>query len=281
MSGYWGNATKLAVHVLALVAVLVFARNASAGGRLEFLIERLKYPPSPGQADDFRVRTAAALALGSTSDDAVVVPLCAALSDPSDAVRAAVAVSLRRLARSSSADCLRDRASLESKVAVLAEIKRAIDAVEAAATPPSKSHVRTDNAHYYVSISRVTNRTSRPTGEVESVVRSAITEALTSSGDYAIAPQGETSDVATRVVSSHRWKGYFLSASVEKFDYSADGLRVRVKLAVFSYPEKDLRGEVPAGATLPGAHPGDTGAENQLMSLVAARAADLFAQNFR
>ena len=69
--------------------------------------------------------------------------------------------------------------------------------------------------------------------------------------------------------------------SVDKFDYSDGNLRVRVKIAVSSYPGKDLRGEVPAAATLPGARPGDKGAEDQLMGVVAARAAELFAQNFR
>jgi hypothetical protein len=54
-----------------------------------------------------------------------------------------------------------------------------------------------------------------------------------------------------------------------------------MKIAVFSYPGKDLRGEVPAGATLPGARPGDKAAEDELIGLVATRAAELFAQNFR
>ena len=72
-----------------------------------------------------------------------------------------------------------------------------------------------------------------------------------------------------------------LGISVEKFDYSDGNLRVRVRIAVFSYPGRDLRGEVPAGATLPGARPGDKGAEDQLLSVVAGQATDLFAQNFK
>ena len=44
---------------------------------------------------------------------------------------------------------------------------------------------------------------------------------------------------------------------------------------------RDLRGEIPAGATLPGARPGDKGAEDQLLTVVAGQAAELFAQNFR
>jgi hypothetical protein len=76
-------------------------------------------------------------------------------------------------------------------------------------------------------------------------------------------------------------KGFFLSVSVEKFDYSDGNLRVRVTIAVFSYPGKDLRGEVPAAASVPGARPGDRGSEDQLLGLAAGRAAELFAQNFK
>ena len=54
-----------------------------------------------------------------------------------------------------------------------------------------------------------------------------------------------------------------------------------MKIAVFSYPGKDLRGEVPSAATAQGTRPGDTATEDQLMGIVAARAAELFSQNFR
>jgi hypothetical protein len=127
----------------------------------------------------------------------------------------------------------------------------------------------------------VTNATGRPTSEVEPIVQSAIASKLASLGDYQLAPSGESNDAAKSAISKRSLKGFFLSVSVEKFDYSEGNLRVRVKIAVFSYPGKDLRGEVPAGATLPGARPGDRGAEDQLMGVVAARAAELFAQNFK
>jgi hypothetical protein len=112
-------------------------------------------------------------------------------------------------------------------------------------------------------------------------VRDAIAAKLASLGEYQLAPAGESSDSARSAIAKRSLKGFYLSVSVEKFDYSDGNLRVRVKIAVFSYPGKDLRGEVPAGATLPGARPGDKGAEDQLMGVVAARAAELFAQNFK
>ncbi len=53
-----------------------------------------------------------------------------------------------------------------------------------------------------------------------------------------------------------------------------------MKVAVFTYPGKDLRGEVPAGLTQTGVSPGDKAAEDNLLQMAAARAVELFAQNF-
>lgn len=261
---------------------------ALADGRAQFLAERLKYPPAAGQPDDFRVRTNAALALGSTDEDDAVAPLCAGLADPSELVRQAVAVALKRLARGTSADCLRKRASVETSGVVKQQIQQAIEAVEAAMSSngsnwsePVRSTQRTSSARYYVSISPVVNRTTRSSEEIARLVREALASKLAELGGYQVAPAGESSGAARAVIAKRKLKGFYLAVSVDQLDYSEGGLRVRVKIAVFSYPGKDLRGEVPAGATLPGARPGDNGAEDQLIGTVAARAAELFAQNFR
>jgi hypothetical protein len=124
------------------------------------------------------------------------------------------------------------------------------------------------------------NNTGRPGGEVERLVHDAVASKLAQLREYQLAPAGESSVTAKAVMAQRKLKGYSLTVSVEKFDYS-DGLRVRVKIAVSSYPGKDLRGEVPAAATSPGARPGDKGAEDQLVGVVAERATELFAQSFR
>jgi len=274
---------RIGAHLLVLLALMLLSSTARADGRVSFLADRLKYPPAAGQADDFRVRTNAALALGAT-DDGAIAPLCGGLADPSNVVRQAVAVALKRLARESSRDCLQGRAGVETNASVKAEIKRAIDALDAASAPaaPAGGGGETPaNAKYYVSVSRITNNTTRSAADVQRIVGGAIASKLAELGEYQIAPSGETNDAAKAALSKKRLKGYYLGVSVDKLDYSEGSLRVRVKIAVFSYPGRDLRGEVPAGATLPGARPGDSSAEEQLMGVVAARAAELFAQNFR
>jgi hypothetical protein len=279
-----GSTARLGVAVLVALAVWLMPFGASAESRLEFLSRRLQFPPPPGQADDFRVRTNAALALGATNDDGAVAPLCAGLADPSDIVRQAVAVALKRLSRSSSLECLRSRAAVETSPAVKDQVRRAIEAIAAAPTAPTDSGGAAPavaNARFYVALSRVTNHTSRTAGEVERIVHDAIAGKLAETGGYQLAPPSESVEAAKAALTKRRLKGYYLSIAVDKFDYSDEGLRVRVKIAVFSYPGRDLRGEVPSGAMLPGARPGDKAAEDQLMSVVAARAAELFTQNFQ
>jgi hypothetical protein len=272
--------------LLMLMALVLVALPARADGRVTFLSARLKYPPAAGQVDDFRVRTNAALALGTTDDDGAIAPLCGGLDDPSEVVRQAVAVALKRLARASAHDCLERRAEVETNAAVKAQIKRTLEGLAGASAHGSsgtadETPATVADAKYYVAVSHITNNTTRSAADVERIVRGAIAAKLGDLGEYQLAPPGESNDAAKAALAKRHLKGFYLGVSVDKFDYSDGSLRVRVKIAVFSYPGRDLRGEVPAGATLPGARPGDSAAEEQLMNVVAGRAAELFAQNFK
>jgi len=264
----------LPVLLLFLLASAPFVSTARADSRTDFLIGRL-------QADDFRVRTNAALALGQTGDAAVVSPLCGALSDSSDVVRQAVAVALQRLAKPSATGCLKARLSVETSDAVKRQIAKALEASEPSAPDTSAATPRVvADAKYYVAISAITNQTSRPDDEIAQVVGAALRGKLDELGGYQLAPANETPEQARASMTRRKLKGYYLAVRVEKFDYSDGNLRVRVKVAVFTYPGKDLRGEVPSGLTQTGVSPGDKSAEDNLLRMAAGRAVELFAQNF-
>jgi hypothetical protein len=131
-----------------------------------------------------------------------------------------------------------------------------------------------------VAISPLANQTGRDDGEIGRVVGGAIRSKLDELGGFQLAPDKEGPDQARAAIAKRKLKGYYLSIRVEPFDYSGGNLRVRVKVAVFTYPGKDLRGEVPAGLTQTGVRPGDKGTEDNLLQMAAARAVELFAQNF-
>jgi hypothetical protein len=266
----------------AAAAVLVLSTFvpgvARADSRTDFLIGRL-------QAQDFRVRTNAALALGQTGDDGVVLPLCGALGDASDVVRQAAALALLRLAKPASASCLKDRLAVETNDGVKRQISKALAALPSGGSDSSGSSLSPPphtvaNAKFYVAISPIANQTGRPDDEIAQVVGSSIRGKLDELGGFQVAPDKESPDQARAAIAKRKLKGYYLAVRVEKFDYADGNLRVRVKVAVFSYPGKDLRGEVPAGLTQTGVSPGDKSAEDNLLEMAAARAVELFAQNF-
>jgi hypothetical protein len=263
----------------ALLVALLIAPAGEADSRTAFLIDHLKYPPPAGQTDDFRVRTNAALALGQSNDDGAVSPLCDALADPSEVVRQAVAAALKRLGRATSLDCLKGRLGTEQSSAVKQQISKAIESIQAAAPPPGPK--TNANAKFYVALSPVTNNTGRTQADIDRIVLGAIKAKLDALGAYQLAPPSETADAARVQIGKRKLKAYYLAIRVEKFDYSDGNLRVRVKLAVFTYPGKDLKGEVPAGLTQSGVTPDDHSAEENLMGLAADKAAELFAQNFQ
>jgi hypothetical protein len=229
------------------------------------------------------VRASAALALGTSDDDAAVQPLCQALADPNDAVRTAVAAALGRLARASSVDCIKARLGNEPNAGVKAQLQKALDAIPAGGGSSSAPFVPkpVPNAKFYVALSPVANATGRAQSDVDRIVLAAVRSKLDSLAKYQLAPTNESADAARAVVSRRNLKAYYLSLAVDKFDYSSGNLRVKVKVAVSSYPGNDLRGEVPAGITQTGVSPGDKASEDNLMGMAAGRAIELFAQNFQ
>jgi hypothetical protein len=72
---------------------------------------------------------------------------------------------------------------------------------------------------------------------------------------------------------------FYLSISVEKPDYSGGNLRVKVNIAISSYPAKSLIAPSSKSATMAGVAPGSRASEDQLLDAVAAAAAKQFADN--
>lgn len=260
---------------------------AFADDRTAFLIDRLK-------SDDFRVRTNAALALGATNEESAVQPLCTALGDAQEVVRQSVAAALKRLAKPSSLGCLRARLGVEPSDAVKLSITRAVETIQAGTTAPATTTTggstggnplddppkTVANAKFYIALSPISNQTGRPQPEIDRIVLLAIKNKLDALGGFQLAPKTEAADAARAVMTKRSMKGYYLSISVDRFDYSNGNLKVTVKVAVSGYPGKDLRGEVPIGMTQTGVRPSDKGAEDNLLGMCAGQAINLFAQNF-
>jgi hypothetical protein len=231
--------------------------------------------------NDVTLRTGAALTLGASNDDAAADPLCAALSDSNEVVRQAVAVALKRLNRTRTLGCLKDRVDIEKNDAARIAMTRAIEAISSngdggGADDPIKQN---PSAKYYISLSSVANSTGRSQTEVEKIVLKSIRAKLDSAGVHQLAPSSETADKAREVMKGRKMKGFYLAIAVDQFDYRDGNLKVKVKIGVFNYPNKSLLGNVDKTLTAPGIGSKDKDAEDRLMELAAGLASEQFSQN--
>jgi len=273
----------MAVGVLVLGVGLASDAAAQARVDVDFLANRLK------TADDYKVRTKAALELGAVAqDDApkAVQPLCEAIHDPSEVVRQAVALALKRLARPAGLPCLRQRHGMEPNETVKLQLTRAIEAIEANGSsaepaPPSAPEPKANpSAKYYVAYS-LSNNTGRSPAEADSLVLAPMRTKFDAAGTIQLAPQKETPEAARGVLSKRKMKGYYLAVAVDPPAYVEEGggmsLKVKVKVAVFTYPGKDLRGSFDKGLSQ-NVGKRDKAAEDRLISMAAGLAFEQFTQ---
>jgi len=224
---------------------------------------------------DFRIRTQAALALGSSGEARAVDPLCKGLSDPNASVRSACAAALGKL-KLGGQTCLRARIAVEAEGSVRKACSRSIGVLEEALV---KSKL-TAATRYYVAIGKTSDLTGRAGNEVDQMVRAAMAEALWSREGYVVAPEAETSTQSKkRLAKFTRIKGVFLAPSVKPIEYAGGSLSVRVELAIFTYPTKVLRGMLPVKLTQTGVREKERSSEDGLIRAAAERAAVKLSEN--
>ncbi len=259
-----GLRRSLSCCLLALCALL--STSALAVETVGRLAKRL------AEEKDFRVRTQAALALGATKSPTAVDPLCLAVaSDASATVRAAAAAALGKLKEGGST-CLKSRLATETDPKVRSTLTRALANLDEgpAITPTTK---------YYVKISKASVVTG-DAASVDAILRSSMRQAAKGLPILVIAPDDEPSDKAKGLLRKYkRLKGFYLAPKVFEPKYRSGGLKVKMELAVFSYPAQSLLGSFSVDLTAQDVSPGDKDTENSLLKMVAERALKKFSVN--
>lgn len=260
-------AGRVLVSLLA-TAVLLFALPASAEDAIDRAADKLK------NGDDFRVRTQAALSLGASKSKRAVDPLCGGLEDSNNTVRAAAAAALGKLAKGGE-DCLEKRLADESNASVKAAIKKALATIKGGAEPAI-----TDSTKVYLAIAKASDKTGRDGEEVAKLVRSAMVKAAGEQDGFVIAPASETAAEATkRLAKWKKLKAFLLSPKVLEPKYSGGSLQVKIDVAIFTYPGKALKGNIPVKLTQEGVSDKDTSSEDDLIKTASRRAIEKFTQN--
>lgn len=238
--------------------------HAQGVGDVDRMIDNLK------NGADFRVRTQAALALGASHSQRATAPLCAGLADPNITVRAAAAAGLGKL-QLGGADCLSARLAEEPSPIVKSTIQKALEQVKGEAPP-----VIGPATKFYISIGKTTDKSGRTGDGVERMVRRAMQSAAGPLG-IAIAPSTENAADAKKVLAAHaKLRSFYLSPKVGPIEYSGDNLKVRVEIAIFTYPDKALLGNYAVPLTQEGVSARDPASEDDLVKMAAERAMEKF-----
>jgi hypothetical protein len=220
--------------------VLLVTTTALAAERLTELATKLR------SDKDFRVRTQAALALGVSKDARAVTPLCKGLDDENRTVRAASAAALGKLELGGEA-CITRRLQREPHP----KVKRMLTKVLARLRSSAPSKVG-PNTRYYVAIGPTTNKTQRPNGEIERLVRQSLTRELVKESTLALAPENEAEEAAKRVLAEHvGLKSIFIWPKVQA-TASGSKLKLKFSFTLFSYPDKAFKGSMSKTASVGG-----------------------------
>lgn len=254
------RARAAALFCAACCLLLSELAHAQGTGDVDRMIENLR------SGADFRVRTQAALALGATRSERATVPLCSALADANTTVRAAAAAALGKL-QLGGADCLQARLAREPSDTVKAAIRRAIEQVRGGPEP-----VFGPDTKFYVSIGKTTDKSGRAGDVMERMVRTAMLAAAGPLG-IAIAPTNETPDIAKKRLAARKGlRAFYLSPRLGPIEYTGENLKVRLEIAIFSYPEKAMLANYAVPLTQQGMTGPDAAAEDDLVKMAAERA---------
>lgn len=266
----WPRMPRGTVRIAALLltlAVMLLTGAARAEDRVDQAIDKLK------NSDDFRVRTQAALSLGASKSKRAIDPLCGGLEDGNVSVRAASAAALGKL-KLGGEDCLKKRLEDEESDSVKSTIKKALNQLKGA------EPTITSSTKVYLMIAKATDKTGRSDSKVNALVRKAMVKAMGSLDGYVVAPADETTTQAkTRLGKWKKLKAFYLSPKVLEPRYSGDSLQIKIEVAIFTYPGKALKGNIPVKLTQDGVSSRDESSEDDLIKMASERAIEKFSQN--
>jgi len=130
-----------------------------------------------------------------------------------------------------------------------------------------------------VAIGPVSDKTGRGDKSVTDAVRAIMQEKLLSIRGCAVAPSGETSKAAKKILKGHgSLTGYLLRTRVEAPRADGDELVIQVGITMWTYPGGDLKGSFTPKLRMQGASPGDRESEDSLVKMAVESAVENFAR---
>jgi hypothetical protein len=258
--------TRFRALVVTLVALVVFAvTGAARADKVEDLSEQLR------EAKDFRVRTQAALALGASKTSRAIAPLCGGLDDRSSTVRAASAAALGKLAKGG-LECLEKRLENEEKESVRKLVVKAIARVRKASGPEI-----TDGHKYYV-LFEIKDETGRGTQEIAALVNKGAAVGIKPLEEFVLAPATQSHEEAKALLGKHPHLNSVMLSTKVFSSFSGGTLTVKLEVAIFTFPDKNLKGTFSKTLSMSGLSSKSQAAENELIQTAAERAVKTYSE---
>jgi hypothetical protein len=255
--------TALGVVVLCWVLAASSPR-VHADSRTDFLVRML------ASSDQFRVRTQAALALGSRAPEpAAVKALVGALKDDHPAVRSASAGALELLKDPTALASLR-AARKDRDSSVRGAVEHAIAALETASSGAMARTAQEEAAGsstFYVAVGTPSAQAALPEPALRSL-RELVVKQVSELDGVRLAPENENQAAAAGVLRKTKLIGYYLDSAITKIEQRPDGaLRAQVSVIVGTYPGRAMRVMLSGAATVSG---GGTSEQAKMQAVEAA-----------
>jgi hypothetical protein len=261
----------------AAVVLLSASPRLHAEGKTAFLTDQLK------NNTDFRVRTSAALSLGTSDDADAVKPLCGCLDSQSEteSVRVACAAALGKLKKPGTDKCLKDHtndSSAKVKEQVATSLKALGGGSAGGVTVGSCPNAPAggDKQKYYVGVT-VQNKSSRPDTEIKPLVEKQVVCKFVSMSRFRIAPlEDHDPKKMSATIAKDKLDGYYLSVSVDPIKYDSGSLKVSMKMVIMTHT-RDIKGELGKSLTMPGVTSPSKSDEDDLLKAAAEKLVNDFA----
>ena len=256
------------IALMGVVFGLLLSSPAAAGDRVARLANQL------ADAEDFRVRTQAALALGASGDKRALEPLCEALDDSNTTVRAASAAALGKL-RMGGEECLSEQLEEESNASVKSVIRKSLGKLKGGGAKKLGA-----GSKYYVAIGKLKDKSGRAGGDLDKMVRQAMLSAIDQLDGFVVAPESESPSQAKTLLKKHKnVTAFYLWPKLKKPTYTGGKLSIKMSLSIFSYPGKALKGMTSTKLSMPGVSKGDEDTEDFLIKACAEKVFQKFSRS--
>ncbi len=249
-----------------LVTLVVFGVAGTArADKVDDLSKQLR------EAKDFRVRTQAALALGASKTSRAIKPLCGGLDDKSSTVRAASAAALGKLAKGG-LECLEERLEEEDNESVRKLIERAVARIRQASGPTITAD------HKYYVLFEIKDETGRGTEAIAGLVHQGAQVGIKPLAEFVLAPATQSEVEAKALLGKHPHLNSVMLSTKVFSSFAGGTLTVKLEVAIFTFPDKNLKGTFSKTLSMSGLSSKSEAAENELIQTAAERAVKTYSE---